>query len=60
MNTRAHLARLQQLTGRLLPSPDAPDELGRFERTLAQHLRDNADLTIQREPAAGRGRRRAR
>ena len=48
MDTRAHLARLQQLTGRLTPSPDAPDdELGRFERTLAKHLRDNADLTIR-------------
>ena len=44
---RAHLARLQQLTGRLTPSPDAPDELGRFEHTLARHLRDNADITIR-------------
>lgn len=47
MNTRAHLARLQQLTGRLTPSPDAPDELGRFEHTLARHLRDSADITIR-------------
>jgi len=47
VNTRAHLARLQQLTGRLTPSPDAPDELGRFERTLARHLRDHADITIR-------------
>jgi hypothetical protein len=47
VNTRAHLARLQQLTGQLTPSPDAPDELGRFERRLARHLRDNADLTIR-------------
>lgn len=47
MNTRAHLARLQQLTGRLTPSPTAPDELGRFECTLARHLRDNADITIR-------------
>lgn len=47
MNSPAHLARLQQLTGRLTPSPEAPDELGRFERTLARHLRDNADLTIR-------------
>jgi hypothetical protein len=47
VNTRAHLARLQQLTGRLTPSPDAPDELVRFERTLARHLLDNADITIR-------------
>ena len=47
MNTRAHLARLQQLTGRLTPSPDAPEELGRFERSLARHLRDNVDVTIR-------------
>lgn len=47
MNTRAHLARLQQLTGRLTALPDAPEELGRFERTLARHLRDNAELTIR-------------
>jgi hypothetical protein len=46
--THAHLSRLQQLTGRLTPSPTAPaDDLARFERTLAQHLRDNADLTIK-------------
>ena len=48
MNTRAHLARLQQLTGRLTPSAEAPgDELGRFEGTLVRHLRDHADLTIK-------------
>ena len=48
MDTRAHLARLQQLTGRLTPSSNVPaDELGRFARTLAKHLRDNADLTIR-------------
>jgi hypothetical protein len=48
VNTHAHLARLQQLTGRLTPSPNAPtNELDRFERTLAQHLRNNADLTIR-------------
>ena len=49
MNTPAHLARLQQPDGP--PDsrrPDAPaDELGRFERTLARHLRDNADITIR-------------
>ena len=47
MDTRAHLAKLQQLTGRLASSPNAPeDELGRFERTLARHLRDNTNLKI--------------
>ena len=48
MTTPAHLVRLQHLTGRLTPSANAPtDELGRFERTLAQHLRDHPDLTIR-------------
>ena len=47
MNTLAHLARLQRLTGRLTPSPEAPDELARFEHTLARQLRDNADITIR-------------
>ena len=48
MTTPAHLVRLQHLTGRLSASPSAPtDELDRFERTLAQHLRDHPDLTIR-------------
>ena len=47
MSIPAHLARLQHLTGRLTPSSSAPaDELARFERTLARHLRDHPDLTI--------------
>jgi len=41
------MARLQQLTGRLTSTPDAPDELGRFQRTLVKHLRANADLPIR-------------
>lgn len=47
MNTRAHLARLQQLTGRLTPSSEAPTELARFERAIARHLRSHADITIR-------------
>ena len=48
MTTPAHVVRLQHLTGRLTPSSDAAaDELGRFERTLARHLRDHPDLTIR-------------
>ena len=48
MSTPAHFVRLQRLTGPLTAAPDAPaDELGRFERTLARHLRDHPDLTIR-------------
>ncbi len=48
MDTRAQFTRLLHLTGRLTASHDAPsDELGRFERTLARHLRDDPHLTIR-------------
>ena len=48
MTTPAHFVRLQHLTSRLTSSSNAPaDELGRFQRTLAQHLRDHPDLTIR-------------
>jgi len=57
VDSRAQLARLQELTGRLTASPDAPAELGRFERVLARHLRDNAGTTIRgnRLPHEGAG-----
>jgi hypothetical protein len=46
VNTREHLGRLIQLTGRLSASKASADELDRFERTLARHLRDHPQLTI--------------
>ncbi|MGH8516567.1 MAG: hypothetical protein ACREUE_03810, partial [Panacagrimonas sp.] len=46
MDTRA--VKLQQIVGRLAVSDGTRgDELGRFERTLAKHLRANPNLTIR-------------